>query len=82
MDRRALAMREKVLGGEHPDTLTSVSNLVLVLRDQGKYKVAEETSRRALAGCEKVLGMDHLDILTSVSNLACQRALRPSSGEA
>ena len=70
MDRRALARREKVLGVEHPDKLISVSNLALVLRDQGKHEATEETGRRALAGREKVLGADHPDTLNSVSNLA------------
>ena len=30
-----MAGREKLLGRKHPDTLTSVSNLALVLKDQG-----------------------------------------------
>ena len=41
MNRRALDGYEKVLGEEHPYTLTSVSNLASVLRDQGKYEEAE-----------------------------------------
>jgi tetratricopeptide (TPR) repeat protein len=60
----------KVLGTGHPDTLTSVSNLALVLRDQGKYKEAEEMHRRALEGKEKVLGTEHPYTLISVNNLA------------
>ena len=59
-----------MLGAEHPDTLTSINNLALVLRDQGKYKKVEEMSRRVLKGREKVLGVEHLSTLTSVSNLA------------
>ncbi|CAG8883634.1 unnamed protein product, partial [Penicillium egyptiacum] len=39
--RRTLQDREKVLGPEHPDTLTSVSNLGSVLESQGKYEEAE-----------------------------------------
>ncbi|KAL8873245.1 MAG: hypothetical protein Q9198_007058 [Flavoplaca austrocitrina] len=70
MDRRALDGREKVLGNEHPSTLTSVSNLASVLQDQGKYEEAEQMNRRALDGSEKVLGKEHPDTLTSVSNLA------------
>ncbi|KAL8763279.1 MAG: hypothetical protein Q9194_007383 [Teloschistes cf. exilis] len=70
MNRRALDGREKVLGKEHPDTLTSVSNLALVLQDQGKYDEAERMNRRALDGYEKVLGKEHPQTLTSVSNLA------------
>jgi hypothetical protein len=44
-----------VLGVEHPSTLTSVGNLALVLRRQGKYEAAEEMNQRALAGYEKAL---------------------------
>ena len=31
MHRRALELREKVLGPEHPDTLTSMNNLAELL---------------------------------------------------
>ena len=34
-----------VLGKEHPDTLTSMNNLALVLSQQGKYEQAEEMQR-------------------------------------
>ena len=68
--RKVMEGREKALGKEHPDTLTSVSNLALALQDQGKYEAAEEMNRRALEGCEKALGKEHPDTLTSVSNLA------------
>ena len=70
MYRQALEVREKVLGVEHPETLTSVGDLALVLQYQGKYKEAEAINRRALDGREKVLGKEHLDTLTSASNLA------------
>jgi hypothetical protein len=41
MHREALMLCEKVLGRDHPDTLTSMNNLVLVLDSQGKYEEAE-----------------------------------------
>jgi hypothetical protein len=41
MHQRALMARERVLGAEHPDTLTSVSHLGLVLKRQGKYEEAK-----------------------------------------
>jgi hypothetical protein len=47
MHRRGLEAREKVLGREHPDTLTSVNNLDSVLCRQGKYDEVEATHRRA-----------------------------------
>ena len=39
--RMSVKAREKVLGPEHPDTLTSVSNLGSVLERQGKYEEDE-----------------------------------------
>ncbi|KAG7402978.1 Kinesin light chain [Fusarium oxysporum f. sp. rapae] len=69
INRQALEAREKVLGQEHPDTLTSVNNFGLVLQYQGKYEEAEQMSRRALEGLEKVLGREHRDTLTSVNTL-------------
>ncbi|KAJ5346218.1 hypothetical protein N7452_004222 [Penicillium brevicompactum] len=38
MHQWALDAREKVLGHEHPDTLTSISNLGSVLSSRGKYE--------------------------------------------
>jgi tetratricopeptide (TPR) repeat protein len=59
MHQRALELKERVLGPEHPSTLTSMYNLAGVLRDQGKYEAAEEMHRRALELCERVLGPEH-----------------------
>jgi tetratricopeptide (TPR) repeat protein len=61
--RMSVEVREKMLGPEHPDTLTSVGNLGLVLERQGKYEAAEAIHRRALEGREKVLGPEHPDTL-------------------
>ena len=41
MHRDTLALREEVLGCEHPETLTSTNNLALVLDSQGKYDEVE-----------------------------------------
>jgi tetratricopeptide (TPR) repeat protein len=70
MNLQALERREKELGKLHPDTLTSVSNLALVLQDQGKYDEAEKMYRRALEGREKQLGGKHPDTLHSIHSLA------------
>ncbi|CUS15721.1 unnamed protein product, partial [Tuber aestivum] len=70
MNRRALEGREKTLGPDHPNTLTSVSNLASVLESQGKYTQSEAMNRRALEGHEKTLGPDNPDTLTSISFLA------------
>jgi tetratricopeptide (TPR) repeat protein len=69
MQRWAMHARERLLGREHPSTLTSVNNLGLVLYKQGKYEEAETTHRRALEAREKVLGREHRNTLASVSGL-------------
>ena len=68
--RDALAMREKVLGPDHPDTATSLHNLALLLRDQGDLAGGRPLLERALVIREKVLGPEHPDTATSLGNLA------------
>ncbi|KAI1571289.1 HET multi-domain protein [Pyrenophora tritici-repentis] len=68
--RKASSLRKEALGPEHPNTLTSMSNLALVLESQGKYEEAEAMNRQTLARFEKVLGPEHPGTLTSMSNLA------------
>jgi len=68
--RSALEACERVLGKEHPDTLTSVNNLALLLMNKDDYKGAETLFRRALEACERVFGKEHPETLTSVNNLA------------
>jgi hypothetical protein len=40
MNRETLALHKKVLGPEHPGTLTSIRNLQLVLERQGRFEEA------------------------------------------
>lgn len=56
MLRRALERREKVLGPDHPDTLSSVNALGCVLESQGQYEEAKRMIRRALEERERMLG--------------------------
>jgi tetratricopeptide (TPR) repeat protein len=66
---RALAIREKVLGAEHPDTARSLNNLGELLRSQGDLAGARPYLERALAIREKVLGAEHPDTALSLNNL-------------
>ena len=68
--KEAQTTYQKLLGKEHPDTLTSMNNLASVLGNQGKYEDAEEMHRQVLKLREKVLGKEHPDTLKSMSNLA------------
>jgi len=67
--RRALKGKEKALGPDHPNTLTTVHNLGNLLDQQNKLDEAEILYRRALEGSEKALGPDHPDTLTTLNNL-------------
>jgi tetratricopeptide (TPR) repeat protein len=67
---RALAINEKALGADHPDTVRSLSNLASLYYSQGKFAEAEPLYKRALAIREKAFGVDHLLTATSLNNLA------------
>ena len=59
-----------MLGPDHPDTLDSMNNLAMLLKDQGKLEEAEPLFQQCLAGRKKVLGPDHPDTLITMYNFA------------
>ncbi|MGY3521157.1 tetratricopeptide repeat protein, partial [Micromonospora sp. PTRAS2] len=67
---QALADRRRVLGNDHPDTLTSVNNLAYAYQAAGDLGRAISLFEQALTDCRRVLGNDHPQTLTSVNNLA------------
>jgi tetratricopeptide (TPR) repeat protein len=67
---RALAIREKALGPDHPAVATSLNNLALLYHAQGQYAQAQPLYTRALAIREKALGPDHPAVAASLNNLA------------
>jgi tetratricopeptide (TPR) repeat protein len=67
---RALTIRRRVLGGDHPDTMWSLTNLALVLRDQGDLEGARGRHERTLEVRRRVLGENHPDTASSLNNLA------------
>jgi tetratricopeptide (TPR) repeat protein len=67
---RALAIRERVLGRDHPEVARSVNDLAWLCCDEGRYAEAERLSRRALAIREKALGHQNIEIGQNLSDLA------------
>jgi tetratricopeptide (TPR) repeat protein len=67
---RVTANRERVLGAEHPDTLSSRNNLAGAYQSAGRLTEAIPLYEQTLADRERVLGADHPDTLSSRSNLA------------
>jgi tetratricopeptide (TPR) repeat protein len=57
--REVIALKEKVLGPRHPETLSSCYNLALDLARAGKLRDAMPFARRAAEGAREVLGNDH-----------------------
>jgi tetratricopeptide (TPR) repeat protein len=69
-EERALAARERILGPEHPDTLTTLQNLAGTLLAQGDLAGARERYERVLAAYEHIQGPEHPDTLRTLNNLA------------
>jgi tetratricopeptide (TPR) repeat protein len=67
---RALEIRERVLGTDHPDTAQSLNNLAALYYATGQYEQALPLYERALEIRERVLGKDHPSTATSLNNLA------------
>ncbi len=72
---RALAIREKALGPDHPDVADSLHNLGDVHRLIGDYAAATTVFEQVLAIREKALGPDHPSVADSLSVLGTVRRL-------
>ncbi|HEY8378866.1 MAG TPA: tetratricopeptide repeat protein, partial [Nannocystis sp.] len=67
---RALAIRERSLGPEHPYVADSLMGLANAHWYTGAYAEAKELHERALAIREETLGPDHPHVASSLNNLA------------
>ncbi len=66
---RALAIREEVLGPEHPDTAMSLEDVGALLHEQNNNAAARPYFERTLAIRETALGPTHPDTATSLTYL-------------
>jgi tetratricopeptide (TPR) repeat protein len=67
---QTLKLQKAKLGLDHPDTLTSMSNLASGYSDMGRPDLALPLFKEALALRKAKQGSDHPDTLTSMNNLA------------
>ncbi len=58
-----------MLGEEHPNTLTSMNNLAVVLYESNNLEDALRLLRKCLLGRRKVLGENHPDTLATAESL-------------
>ncbi len=60
----------RLLGKEHPNTLTSMNNLAQTLYAQGDLAGARKLQEQVLEAMTRLLGKEHPNTLTSMLNLA------------
>jgi eukaryotic-like serine/threonine-protein kinase len=67
---RVLALRQQVLGLNHPETLAVVSNLAAAYEDAGRYEAALPLRKDVLERTKSKLGPENVETLRAVITLA------------
>jgi class 3 adenylate cyclase/tetratricopeptide (TPR) repeat protein len=70
LQARALAIREKLFGPDHPDVSDSLTNLGIAVAEQGRHAEAVPLFERALEIREKAFGPDGPGVAGALLNLA------------
>jgi hypothetical protein len=70
VERQILESSERVLGSDHPDTLSSMNNLAQTLYAKGDRARAQELQEQVVEAMARLQGKEHPDTLTSTNNLA------------
>jgi len=80
---KAMAIREKVLGKDHPSTGTTYNNIAGVYKAKGEYDRALDWYLKAIPVLVKVLGFEHPNTNTGFSNMttAYKKSGKPESFE-
>jgi kinesin light chain len=68
--KRALEIREKCFGKDHPDVGKQLNNLALLCLNQGKYDKVEEYYKRAIDIYTKHYGVNDPNVAKTKNNLA------------
>jgi hypothetical protein len=66
LEVQVMQMRKRVLGDEHPDTLTSMANLAFTLQSQACHEEALALTERCFQLRRRVLGEQHPDTQSSL----------------
>ena len=70
LEVQVVKTKKRVLGQQHPDTLTSMANLAAAYRNQERWEEAKELDAQVVEMSRKVLVQEHPDTLASMANLA------------
>ncbi|WP_326664329.1 tetratricopeptide repeat protein [Streptomyces canus] len=79
--REVLQVQERVLGSDHPDTLTTRHDIARAVAERGDTAEAERLYREVLQVRERVLGSDHPNTLTTRHEIARMVARRGDTAE-
>src|SRR5271166_6170358 len=66
--RRALALKEKLLGANHPDVALTLNNLAVLCKQEGRYTEAAALYQRSLAVYEQALDEMHPKVVECRAN--------------
>ncbi|KAK7028565.1 FabD/lysophospholipase-like protein [Favolaschia claudopus] len=66
-----LERQKRLLGEEHPDTLSSMHSLAVTYWNQGRWSDAEDLQVTVLESRKRLLGEEHPATLGSMNSLAC-----------
>lgn len=70
LQKEAIEIRKKILGVQHPDTITASANLAGTYRELGKLIEAKVLQEEVVNLRKAILGARHLSTLTASNNLA------------
>ncbi|MFF3089952.1 tetratricopeptide repeat protein [Streptomyces nojiriensis] len=70
LHQQNLTDRERTLGPDHPQTLSSRNNLALALQALGRHQEAASLHQQVLSDLGRIFGPDHPQTLSSRNNLA------------
>jgi tetratricopeptide (TPR) repeat protein len=81
LHEQALAMRQRLYDGDHPELARALTNLANDLHELGQHERARELDEQALAMYQRLYHGDHPHMVTSLSNLGADlRALGEHEG--
>ena len=70
LEEQVLDARNRILGGEHPDTVMAMAHLARSYAQLGKYSEAEKLEKQVLDARKRILGVEHPDTVIAMANLA------------
>ena len=70
LSKKVVDTRNRIVGGEHTDTINAMANLAATYRNLGKYTESEKLEVQVLNARNKIAGVEHPDTIDAMENLA------------